>query len=138
VGSAETGRALGDRKSVSRFSALGALDRLVLVGFDLRITGARDWLSATPARRLASVSSICAEAGALRRAFPEEIGNALTAEEMDGQHTLDDQAVLAGSADGCFVTKTCSGRLLKEPAVSTNRLFPLIASSFTPTSCVYN
>ena len=28
----------------------------------------------------------CAEAGALRRAFPEEIGNALTAEEMEGQH----------------------------------------------------
>ena len=28
----------------------------------------------------------CAEAGALRRAFPEEIGNALTAEEMEG-HT---------------------------------------------------
>ena len=27
----------------------------------------------------------CAEAGALRRAFPEEIGNALTAEEMEGQ-----------------------------------------------------
>src|SRR5256885_16005138 len=31
----------------------------------------------------------CAEAGALRRAFPEEIGNALTAEEMEGQHTLE-------------------------------------------------
>ena len=31
----------------------------------------------------------CAEAGALRRAFPEEIGNALTAEEMEGQHTID-------------------------------------------------
>ena len=34
----------------------------------------------------------CAEAGALRRAFPEEIGNALTAEEMEGQHTLDGAA----------------------------------------------
>jgi len=34
----------------------------------------------------------CAEAGALRRAFPEEIGNALTAEEMEGQHTLDGEA----------------------------------------------
>ena len=34
----------------------------------------------------------CAEAAALRRAFPEEIGNALTAEEMEGQHTLDDAA----------------------------------------------
>jgi RecT family len=34
----------------------------------------------------------CAEAGALRRAFPEEIGNALTAEEMEGQHTIDDAA----------------------------------------------
>jgi phage recombination protein Bet len=30
----------------------------------------------------------CAEAEALRRAFPEEIGNALTAEEMEGQHTI--------------------------------------------------
>ena len=34
----------------------------------------------------------CAEAGALRRAFPEEIGNALTAEEMEGQHALDGAA----------------------------------------------
>ena len=34
----------------------------------------------------------CAEAGALRRAFPEEIGNALTAEEMEGQHTLEGAA----------------------------------------------
>jgi hypothetical protein len=34
----------------------------------------------------------CAEAGALRRAFPEEIGNALTAEEMEGQPTLDGAA----------------------------------------------
>jgi RecT family len=34
----------------------------------------------------------CAEAGALRHAFPEEIGNALTAEEMEGQHTLDGAA----------------------------------------------
>ena len=34
----------------------------------------------------------CAEAGALRRAFPEEIGNALAAEEMEGQHTLDGAA----------------------------------------------
>ena len=34
----------------------------------------------------------CAEAGALRRAFPEEIGNALTAEEMEGQHTIDGAA----------------------------------------------
>jgi hypothetical protein len=37
----------------------------------------------------------CAEAGALRRAFPEEIGNALTAEEMEGQHTLDGAAPCA-------------------------------------------
>jgi phage recombination protein Bet len=34
----------------------------------------------------------CAEAGALRRAFPEEIGNALTAEEMEGQPTIDGAA----------------------------------------------
>jgi hypothetical protein len=34
----------------------------------------------------------CAEAGALRRAFPEEIGNALTAEEMEGQQTIDGAA----------------------------------------------
>ncbi len=34
----------------------------------------------------------CAEAGALRRAFPEEIGNALTTEEMEGQHTIDGAA----------------------------------------------
>src|SRR6202521_5008401 len=34
----------------------------------------------------------CAEAGALRRAFPEEIGNALTAEEMEGQHLIDNAA----------------------------------------------
>ena len=34
----------------------------------------------------------CAEAGALRRAFPEEIGNDLTAEEMEGQHIIDDAA----------------------------------------------
>jgi hypothetical protein len=34
----------------------------------------------------------CAEAGALRRAFPEEIGNALTAEEMEGQPTIEGAA----------------------------------------------
>jgi phage recombination protein Bet len=34
----------------------------------------------------------CAEAGALRRAFPEEIGNALTAEEMEGQPTFEGAA----------------------------------------------
>src|ERR1700738_5225309 len=34
----------------------------------------------------------CAEAGALRRAFPEEIGNALTAEEMEGPHPRDGRA----------------------------------------------
>ena len=34
----------------------------------------------------------CAEAGALRRAFPEEIGNALTAEEMEGLPTLEGAA----------------------------------------------
>ena len=34
----------------------------------------------------------CAEAGALRRAFPEEIGNELTAEEMAGQRTIDGAA----------------------------------------------
>jgi phage recombination protein Bet len=39
----------------------------------------------------------CAEAGALRRAFPEEIGNALTAEEMEGQHALDGAAHAAES-----------------------------------------
>ena len=36
----------------------------------------------------ALIAEKCAEAGALRRAFPEEIGNALTAEEMDGQHRV--------------------------------------------------
>jgi len=34
----------------------------------------------------------CAEAGALRRAFPEEIGNELTAEEMEGQRATDGAA----------------------------------------------
>ena len=38
----------------------------------------------------------CAEAGALRRAFPEEIGNALTAEEMEGQPTIDPRTVGGG------------------------------------------
>ncbi len=32
----------------------------------------------------------CTEAAALRRAFPEEIGNEYTAEEMEGQRSLDD------------------------------------------------
>jgi phage recombination protein Bet len=34
----------------------------------------------------------CAEAGALRRAFPEEIGDALTAEEMEGQRAFEGAA----------------------------------------------
>jgi phage recombination protein Bet len=40
----------------------------------------------------------CAEAGALRRAFPEEIGNSLTAEEMEGQRTFEDAAPAAGKS----------------------------------------
>jgi RecT family len=38
----------------------------------------------------------CAEAGALRRAFPEEIGNALTAEETEGQYIVDGAAHAPG------------------------------------------
>lgn len=37
----------------------------------------------------------CAEAGAIRRAFPEEVGNDLSAEEMDGQHLIQDAAPVA-------------------------------------------
>lgn len=37
----------------------------------------------------------CAEAAALRRAFPEEIGNDLTAEEMAGQQLIEDAALAA-------------------------------------------
>ena len=38
----------------------------------------------------------CAEAGALRRAFPDEIGNELTAEEMEGQRATDGAAQVPG------------------------------------------
>jgi hypothetical protein len=40
----------------------------------------------------------CAEAGALRRAFPEEIGNELTAEEMEGQRATDGAGPAPGKA----------------------------------------
>lgn len=39
----------------------------------------------------------CAEAAALRRAFPEEIGNELTAEEMTGRHVQ--ELVIVGDAE---------------------------------------
>jgi phage recombination protein Bet len=39
----------------------------------------------------------CAEAAALRRAFPEEIGNELTAEEMTGRHVQ--ELVIVGEAE---------------------------------------
>ena len=51
----------------------------------------------------------CAEAGALRRAFPEEIGNALTAEEMEGQHTLDAAAHLSEKPKPESVTPPSAG-----------------------------
>lgn len=53
----------------------------------------------------------CAEAAALRRAFPEEIGNELTAEEMEGQ-----QVTLADAA----------------PAIPTPPTPPKIAKASTP------
>ena len=52
----------------------------------------------------------CAEAGALRRAFPEEIGNALTAEEMEGQHTLDGAAQTPEKPKPEGVTPPTAGR----------------------------
>ena len=51
----------------------------------------------------------CAEAGALRRAFPEEIGNALTAEEMDGQRTLDGAAHVSEKPKPESVTPPSAG-----------------------------
>ena len=51
----------------------------------------------------------CAEAGALRRAFPEEIGNALTAEEMEGQHTLDGAAHVSEKPKPESVTPPIAG-----------------------------
>jgi len=51
----------------------------------------------------------CAEAGGLRRAFPEEIGNALTAEEMEGQHTLDGAAHAAEKPKPESVTPPSGG-----------------------------
>ena len=51
----------------------------------------RNWARSRCSRPVGQLEK-CAEARALRRAFPEEIGNALTAEEMEGQHTLDGAA----------------------------------------------
>jgi phage recombination protein Bet len=51
----------------------------------------------------------CAEAGALRRAFPEEIGNDLTAEEMAGQRIIDGTAQLAEKPKPESVTPPSSG-----------------------------
>src|ERR1700731_3463803 len=48
-----------------------------------------------------------AEAGALRRAFPEEIGNALTAEEMEGQHTLDGAPPRVGGGTKSLSHRSC-------------------------------
>ena len=51
----------------------------------------------------------CAEAGALRRAFPEEIGNALTAEEMEGRDTLDAAAHISEKPKPESVTPPSAG-----------------------------
>jgi hypothetical protein len=45
-----------------------------------------------------------AEAGALRRSFPENIGNALTAEEMEGQQTFEGAAQAPGKSKPESVT----------------------------------
>jgi RecT family len=60
----------------------------------------------------------CAEAGALRRAFPDEIGNALTAEEMEGQHAID------GAAHAPEKPKPESGGLRRLAACKLNGVSP--------------
>jgi hypothetical protein len=64
----------------------------------------------------------CAEAGALRRAFPEEIGNSLTAEEMEGQQTLEGAASAPGKPKPESVTPPSAERERKPvpPPVSNH------------------
>ena len=69
----------------------------------------------------------CAEAGALRRAFPEEIGNALTAEEMEGQHTLDGAAHVSEKPKPESITPPSAGGERKP-------LPPLVSQSLSLTA----
>lgn len=56
----------------------------------------------------------CAEAAALRRAFPEEIGNELTAEEMSGRRINDLQPIEAIAFDGAASRDTAPPRQIAQ------------------------
>jgi phage recombination protein Bet len=71
----------------------------------------------------------CAEAGALRRAFPEEIGNDLTAEEMAGQRITDGAPVTPEKPKPESVTPPSAGGERKP-------LPPLVSQPQSPTAAV--
>ncbi|MFZ0494116.1 MAG: phage recombination protein Bet [Methylocella sp.] len=79
----------------------------------------------------------CAEAGALRRAFPEEIGNALTAEEMEGQHTLDGAAHAPEKPKPESITPPSAGGERKPlpPLVSQPQSLTASSSAELPEPC---
>jgi phage recombination protein Bet len=71
----------------------------------------------------------CAEAGALRRAFPDEIGNDYAAEEMEGQRLIEDVAVVRERPKPETVTAP-------NPSAEPKPLPPLVGQAQVPLSTV--